>query len=235
MTQIRILVVVKDAEAASAYVCALSEIGVWCDVAHSFQEMSALAVENAYNGFLIDILTLVRCSKEEKAIAYECINLFPVLRVKWEARHKKIKLSPLEQSFSPDSDSALRFFIETRCKSFPARSLRRHNRKTINLNLLYCTGALFSEAESRKSFTINLSAGGIFLHTMTSLDIGDRIWLRFPELSDQTPIAATVRWSQQWGITRCVPGVGLQFETMTSLQEEEIRRMLNLPTFPCTI
>ena len=234
MTQTKILVVVKDTEAGNAYVSALSEIGVICDVAHSFEQMSAMAVENAYNGFLLDILTLVRCSKEEKAIAYECINLFPVLRVKWEERHKKIKLSPLEQSFSPDSDSALRFFIETRCKSFPARSLRRHNRKPINLNLLYCTGDAFSEAESERSFTINLSMGGLFLHTMKSLKGGARIWLRFLEFADQAPIAATVCWSQQWGVTRCIPGVGLQFEAMTEKQEEEIRRILNLSYIPPT-
>ena len=234
MTQTKILVVVKDTEAGNAYVSALSEIGVACDIAHSFEQMSAMAVEKAYNGFLLDILTLVRCSKEEKAIAYECINLFPVLRVKWEARNKKIKLSPLEQSFSPDSDSALRFFIETRCKTFPARSLRRHNRKPINLNLLYCTGNAFSEGESGRSFTINLSVGGLFLHTMKSLNRGERVWLRFLELADQTPIAATVCWSQQWGVTRCVPGVGLQFETMTAAQEEEIRRILNLSNIPVT-
>ena len=234
MTQTKILVVVKDTEAGDAYVSALSEIGVACDIAHSFEQMSELAVENAYNGFLIDILTLVRCSKEEKALAYECINLYPVLRVKWEARHRKIKLSPLEQSFSPDSDSALRFFIETRCKTFPARSLRRHNRKPINLNLVYCTGDAFSETESHKSFTINLSVGGVFLHTMKSLDNGARIWLRFLELTDETPIAATVCWSQRWGVTRCIPGVGLQFETMTKEQETQIRRILNLSNTPVT-
>ena len=240
MTDTKILVVVKDTEAGDAYVNALSDIGVVCDVARSFQQMSEMAVENAYNGFLIDILTLVRCSKEEKAIAYECINLFPVLRVKWEPRHKKIKLSPLEQSFSPDSDTALRFFIETRCKSFPARSLRRHNRKTINLNLLFCTGDAFSEEQSHRSFTINLSVGGVFLHTMRPLEKGERIWLRFLELADQAPIEASVRWSQQWGVTRCIPGAGLQFERLTEMQAREIRRMLNLDLpsspetpFPC--
>lgn len=230
MRDTKILVVVKDTEAGDAYVNALSEIGVACDVAHSFQQMSAMAVENAYNGLLIDILTLVRCSKEEKEIAYECINLFPVLRVKWEARHKKIKLSPLEQSFSPDSDTALRFFIETRCKSFHARSLRNHNRKAINLSLLYCSGDAFSEEQSQKSFTVNLSVDGTFLHTMNQLDKDARVWLRFLELSDQTPIEASVRWSQRWGVTRCIPGVGLRFEKMTETQAQEIRRILKIST-----
>ena len=136
MADTRILIVANDSEAGSAYVQAITDIGVACEIANSFEQMSAMAMETAYNGLIIDILTLVRCSKEEKAIAYECINLFPVLRVKWEARNKKIKLSPLEQSFSSDTDAALNYFIESRCKSFAARSLRRFNRKDSYLSLL---------------------------------------------------------------------------------------------------
>lgn len=227
MTSPKILIVVTDTEAGNAYVQALSEIGVASDVARSFDQMSEMATENAYNGLLVDILTLIRCSKEEKVIAYECINLFPVLRVKWEARHKKIKLSPLEQSFCPDTDSALRFFIENRCKTFPARTLRGHQRRQINLNLLYCKDAGFAEHATHKSFTVNLGPGGVFLHTMQELKQGEKIWLRFHEFADQTPIGATVCWSQRWGVTRCIPGAGIRFESLTAKQEQEIRRILN--------
>ena len=228
MANTKILIVVKDPEAGNAYLEALTEIGVAGDVAHCFEQMSDMATENSYNGFLVDILTLVRCSKEEKVIAYECINLFPVLRVKWEPRQKKIKLSPLEQSFSPDTETALRFFIESRCKSFPARSLRKHRRKQVNLNLLYCTDAAFSEATTHKSFTINIGPEGTFLHTMEQLREGDTLWLRFLEFADQTPIAATVRWSQQWGVTRCIPGAGIRFHSLTAKQEKAIQGIMNL-------
>ena len=186
-----------------------------------------MAMETAYNGLIIDILTLVRCSKEEKVIAYECINFYPVLRVKWEAKHKKIKLSPLEQTFSPDMESALRFFIESRCKSFPARSLRRQKRRPLNLNLLYCSDSSFPVQDTHRSFTVNLSLGGIFLHSMRDLPEGETVWLRFLEFADQTPIAATVRWSQRWGVSRCIPGAGLRFETLTARQEKELQLILN--------
>lgn len=228
MPDTRILVVVKDEEAGDAYAHALSEVGAACDVVHSFDEMSQLATENCYNGFLLDILTLVRCGKEEKVIAYECINLFPVLRVKWEARQKKIKLSPLEQSFSPDTESALRFFIESRCKTFPARSLRRSPRRQINLNLYYSTDPGFSAESTQQSFTINLGTHGLFLYSMQEFPQGDTIWLRFLEFADQTPIPATVRWSQRWGVTRCIPGAGVKFESLTESQDQEIRKLLNL-------
>ena len=228
MPDIKILIVVKDEEAGVAYSNAVSEIGVACDVARSFAEMSQLATDNCYNGFLVDILTLVRCSKEEKVIAYECINLFPVLRVKWEARQKKIKLSPLEQSFSPDTGSALRFFIENRCRNFPARSLRRSPRRQINLNLHYSTDPGFPAGSTHKSFTINLGSHGLFLHTMHDFLQGDTVWIRFLELADQTPIRAIVRWSQPWGVTRCIPGAGVMFESLTKKQEQEIAKLLDL-------
>jgi hypothetical protein len=228
MPNTRILIVVRDEEAGNAYLQALSEVGVACDVAHSFDEMSQLATDNSYNGFLIDILTLVRCSKEEKVIAYECINLFPVMRVKWEARHKKIKLSPLEQSFSPDTESALRFFIESRCKDFPARSLRRSPRRQVNLNLYYSTDPGFPAENTQKSFTINLGTNGLFLYSMQEFLQGDTVWIRFLEFADQTPIPATVRWSQRWGVTRCIPGAGVKFESLTESQHLEILKLLNL-------
>ncbi|HBA89410.1 MAG TPA: PilZ domain-containing protein [Geobacter sp.] len=229
MTDTKILIVVSDAEAGDAYVHALEEIGVSCDVAHSFQQMSEMATSNAYNGMLVDILALVRSSKEDKVIAYECINLFPVLRVKWDARYKRMKLSPLEQGYCPDTETALRYFLENRCKAFPARSLRNHTRKQINLSLLYCVEETFSEEHAHRSFTINLSLRGAFLHTMLPLREGQRVWLRFLEFADRSPLAATVRWSRPWGVTRCIPGAGVQFEGLTEEQEQEIGKILYHP------
>lgn len=229
MPDTKILIVVNDAEAGSAYGHALAEIGVSYDVAHSFPQMSELATRNAYNGMLIDILTLVRSSQEDKVAAYECINLFPVLRVKWESRYKRMKLSPLEQTFCPDTGTALRHFVENRCKVFKARSLRNHTRMQINLNLLYCTGEAFAEERAHKSFTINLSLRGAFLHTMQDLEEGKRIWLRFLEFEDRKPFAATVRWSRQWGVIRCIPGVGVEFEALTEKQRQELEKILYRP------
>lgn len=222
MADIKILIVVGDLEAGMAYTQALSEIGVACDIVPSFHEMSSMAIENAYNGLVIDILTLVRCSKEEKVIAYECINLYPVLRVKWETKQKRIKLSPLEQSFSLNAESALRFFIETRCKAFPARRLRRYKRKQIHLNVLVSPDGTFSAEDTSKAFTVSISPGGLFLHTMQTVEEGETLWLRFVDFADQTPIAATVRWSLEWGQARSIPGVGMSLETISRDQEKEI-------------
>lgn len=225
MADIKVLIVVNNEEAAVAYSLALSEIGVAYDIVPTFGEMSELAIRNAYNGLVVDILTLVRCSKEDKVIAYECINLFPVLRVKWEAKHKQIKLSPLEQTFCPDAESALRFFIDNRCSSFPARSLRRHQRKQVNLNLLVSLDGSFALETTHKTFTLNISDGGAFIHSMQSFEPGQILWLRFLELADQAPIAARVCWSLSWGESRCIPGVGVMFDIISEHQQQEIQRV----------
>jgi len=227
MADTKILIVAKDSEPGHAYADALSGIGVACDIASSFNEMLAMAIETAYNGLVIDILTLVRSSKEEKIIAYECVNLYPVLRVKWETKTKTINLSPLEQSFSPNTESALEFFVENRCRSFPARSLRRHSRKNFNLNVLLSPDGLFSEQNTLKTFTVNISRGGVFLHTPQDLEQGRIVWLRFVEFSEQTPIVATVCWSFKWGQSRSIPGVGLKFDILSEAQENEIKAILN--------
>ena len=225
MTDTRILIVAKDAEASKAYSDALTELDVACDLAPTFHDMSRFVRDNGYNGLLIDILTLVRSSKEEKVIAYECMNLYPVLRVKWESKHKKMKLSPLEETFSPDAESALKSFIDNRCRHFAARQLRRHQRKPIHLNALFSPDGTFDAASTSKAFTVNLSAEGFFLHTTQSFEVGQTLWVRFLELADQAPIAATVRWSVEWGRARCIAGLGMQFKKLSEEQAREIESM----------
>lgn len=219
MAQTKILIIAKDLEAGQAYADALREINVAYDIAASFTEMAAMAIHNSYNGLLVDILTLVRSSKEEKVVAYECFNLYPVLRVKWENKKKKINLSPLEQAFSPDTASALKFFIESRCMPFPARPLRRHSRKSYNLNVLLSPDGEFAEHNTMKTFTLNVSTGGVFVHSSHRFGTGQTVWLKFVEFADHAPIPASVRWFLEWGVSRSIPGLGLRFENLSEAQQ----------------
>jgi Tfp pilus assembly protein PilZ len=223
MPDTRILIVVKDMEAGQAYAEALCAIGVAYDIAESISQMSCLAIEHSYNGLLVDILTLVRSSKEEKVVAYECINLYPVLRVKWDGKKKKINLSPLEQAFSPDVTSTLQLFVESRCRPFHARPLRRYNRKNYNHNVLLSSDGTFSDQSTLKTFSLNISREGIFLHTPEPFAAGNTVWLRFVEYTDQAPIAATVRWSLEWGLSRSIPGIGLKFESLSEAQAQIVK------------
>ena len=220
--------VVKEAEARGAYEEALRRVGVRYDVAESFDEVLRLSVDNAYSGLIIDILTLIRSSKEEKQIAYDCLNFYPSLRVKWDARQKAMNLSPLEQSYSADAETTLDFFIENRCRSFAARSLRKFNRKETVLALLLCASPDSPAGDGLKTFTVNVSQGGAFVHTTDSYAKGETVWLRFRELPDGEPVQAVVCWHVQWGACRSIPGIGVRFEFASQEQADEVRKLAKL-------
>ena len=228
MEDTKILMIVKSAEARAAYEEALSGIEVAYDIAGSFNEVLQMTIENVYSGLLIDILTLIRSSKEEKAIAYDCINCYPSLRVKWDTKQKTMNLSPLEQAFSADTRSTLAFFIEGRCKTFTARSMRRYPRKETVIGLLFADSRQASESDSLKSFTVNISQGGAFVHTTHSFRKGQTVWLRFLEMLECAPIEAEVCWQVEWGVLRGIPGLGLRFKFDSEDQADEVKGMANL-------
>jgi hypothetical protein len=227
MADMKILLVVKEPEARTAYEEALCLVGVAYDVAASFNDVLSMSIENPYSGLMIDILTLVRSSKEEKLIAYDCINFYPTLRVKWDARQKSMNLSPLEQSFSADTKATLGLFIENRCKTFAARSLRRFARKDTSLSVLLSRTAEFSENDAIKTFTVNVSRGGAFLHTTLRFAKGERVWLRFIEMSDPAPVQAVVCWQIEWG-GRSIPGIGVMFDRLSEGQASEVTKIARL-------
>ena len=228
MDEAKILMIVKSAEARAAYEEALQKIGVAYDIASSFTEVQQMTVDNAYNGLMIDILTLIRSSKDEKLIAYDCINCYPSLRVKWDVRQKTMNLSPLEQAFSVNTQSTLTCFVEGRCRSFTARSMRRFPRKESFLGLLLSRNGDFDETHAIKTFTANISQGGAFVHTTHRFIRGDAVWLRFVEIPDAEPIRAVVAWSIEWGVCRGISGIGVKFDALSPEQADDIRQMANL-------
>jgi hypothetical protein len=226
MTDTRILIVVNDGEAGRAYADALGEACVSYDIARSFKDMVAMATDTAYNGLVIDVLTLVRSCKDDKVIAYDCINLYPVLRVKWESREKRINLSLLEQHASRDPQTAFRFFVENRCSTFAPRTLRKFKRKQIHLNAMLSPDENFAPEETEKTFSVTLSQGGAFLHTVKEFEPECRLFVRFADLVERAPIAVQARWSLRWGMTRSIPGIGVSFESLSGSQEQEIEPLL---------
>lgn len=219
----KILMVVREAEARAAYEEALQRVGASYDVAHSFKDLLRMSVDNSYSGLLIDVLTLVRSSKEEKNIAYDCLNFYPSLRVKWDARSKSINLGPMEHCPAQDSEATLSYFIENRCRSFTPRSLRRFTRKDTFLSLVLSAGV--SPGEGVKTFTANVSLGGAFVHTTRPLEKKETVWLRFVEMPDAEPVEATVCWRIDWGTCRSIPGVGVMFAPLPEHRADLIKQM----------
>ena len=223
----RVLMVVKETEARGAYEEALRKVGVEYDLAGSFSDVLTLSVEKAYSGLIIDILTLIRSSKEEKTIAYDCINFYPSLRVKWNPGPKTLDPAPLEQGLSPDTE-ALRRFIEQRCRTFTPRTLRKFNRKDTFLSALLSTSGDCRIEQSLKTFTVNISRGGAFVHTTAPSSKNDVVWLHFPEAAGGGPVKGTVCWQVPWGSSRSIPGIGVRFRFSSAEQEEQISKVAKL-------
>jgi Tfp pilus assembly protein PilZ len=63
---------------------------------------------------------------------------------------------------------------------------------------------------------------------MQHLEEGEQIWLKFVDQAAAAPIAGTVRWALPWGVSRAIPGVGVEFEALSREQEQELEKALNL-------
>ncbi|ACM18628.1 PilZ domain protein [Geotalea daltonii FRC-32] len=226
MESLKVLVVSREGEAMDAYGLALEQIGVNYDVASSFRHLSSMVRKEAYNGMIVDMLTLVRAGKDEKRIAYELMNFFPATHVKWDTRHKSISLSLLGQMSETESVAALRTFIEEKCRPFRSRRLRMYPRKELILNILLSPDPSFPEGLTEKTFTVNVSKGGCFLHTVGPLENGQTVWLKIHEFSDQTPIKAVICWKLAWGEQLTIPGIGVKVEETTPMQMTELSKLL---------
>lgn len=214
--------VVNEPEARQAYEAALRRAGISYDVAESFRDLLRMTIDGAYNGLLIDLFTLIRSSKEEKNIAYDCINFYPTLRLKWDSRVQSISFSPLERGVAPGTEGALTYFMESRCKSFSARSLRRFNRKDSYLSLVLAGAS--GAAAGVKTFTVNISQGGAFVHTTEPHRKDDRVSFSVPDLAVGS-VEAVVCWSIPWGGCRSIPGIGVMFDGLSEEQVTWLRQI----------
>src|ERR1039457_2283166 len=226
MTATRILLIVNEGASMDAYVAALSKIDVSFDIARTFVEMQRMARENPYNGLLFDVVSLVRASKNEKKIGYDCINYFPSMRIMWDAKNTTIKTLLFEHANQAENGLGLQHFIEKNCRDSIARKLRSSPRKDVVRSILLSGESGFTDKITDKKFSLNISEGGAFVHTMREFGQGDTVWLRFVDFVDQTPIKATVCRQVPWGQKNMIPGVGLKFESLSETQANEIEQIV---------
>lgn len=225
MSHTKILIVADVDGAKEAYAEAATRFHVSWEVAFSFKECLRRATEDSFSGIIIDILTLLRSSQDEKNIAYDLINLYPTLRLTWDKRNRQINLGLLEQSYFIDPEAELRLFME-RCRSFSPRSMRKHDRVPVCLNALLSADESCPEGTSARTFTVNISEGGAFLHTVAPYERGEVVWLTLTDLADTAPIKGRVCWKIEWGLPhRAVPGIGVQFEIISQGQVQELQRI----------
>lgn len=219
MENIRILLVAAPGENRKAYLGALRSFDVECDVAESLHDVVLNHNKIKYNGFLIDIPTLLRSSASDKAEANLLSDNFPVMRLSHKAG-EGVRCIPTGK-FSGHG-STLGDFFKDSCRSFTARSLRGTKRTNKVLHVLLNRDINSPQSHMEKSVALNFSAEGCFLYAVSKWKREDTLWITIMELDDKTPIKAQVQWVVPWGVKSQMPGIGVNFLSLSEEQADQI-------------
>ncbi len=213
------MLVCKEGEAKEAYLKETKSIGVEVDVVPTYDELFKKMINDPYQGIMVDLVTNIKASKEEKFIAQEALQTFPTAQLKWDRDSGSIFAVSLGQTFS---NGTLHDFINAECKPFPARSVRLQPRKNVNFNALLAKGEVINKECLERTITINVSKGGCFLFSVQDWSNISHACFIINELQDKSPIVGKVCWFVEWGKTTTIPGIGISFKHIKQGQLEEI-------------
>jgi hypothetical protein len=216
---VKLILVCREGEARQAYLNEAKAIGMQIDVVSAYGELFNAMIETPYQGVMVDLITSMKASKEEKGIAQEIIEVFPIIQLKWDDESKVIRTISLSKSQNSDS---LADFVSTECEAFSPLAIRLNVRKSIHFNTVICREEKMTEKNIEKTVTINASKGGCFLFSVQDWSRSLQAWIIINELQDKTPISGDIRWKMEWGKTMMIPGIGINFKQIKTNQLEEL-------------
>ena len=224
----RILLVAQPGEACALYEAALHGIGALVDTVASIDRFHGAVTHFAYNGIVIDIPTKIKALSEHKDLVYSIMGRFPVIQVNVDRRNGRIRALLYGQH---ERTGPLEDLIRETCWNSPPRKLRAEERKPLHYNVLLSTTRQFDPQTLIRTVTLDVSRKGCFLFSSARFQVGARVWLRIMDLYDQTPISGIVRHKIKWGEAMAVPGIGVEFETISENQRQSLLTPVR-PTAP---
>ena len=219
MMSVKLILVCKEGNARQAYLKEAKYLDCTVTVVPSFTELFQELRSAPYQGIMIDLITGMKASREEKGIVQEALEVFPVVQLKWESETDGIHIL---SSGSSSGSPTLHDFVARQCYDFPARPLRQYSRKPVNFNVTMSKNEVLYEKFLEYTVTINASRGGCFLFSTRQWKTMENVWFIINELQDKTPIVGEVRWFARWGKTMRIPGIGIKFKQITEEQQEEL-------------
>ena len=217
---IRTIVVAGDEIDRNRYQQLVTAHGVECLATGNLHEMFELLKQQAYHGLLIDLATLVKADKAEKAKCHELLRLYPTLRLRWDEKTEQPRCL-LYGSLS-NTGMSIQIFIEEHCRKFEGRRIRKHKRVSVHYNTLIAKNEQFQGPDVERATTIDISVGGCSILTQQNWTIGETVWIRFMEFSDPSPIPVKICRYTPWGIPMEFPSIGVCFLSLTPAQLEQI-------------
>ena len=222
---IRLILVCNEGPAKQAYLREAASIGIEVDAVATFGEFFKAMLTMAYQGILLDLVTSVKSTQEEKGIVQEILDVFPLLQLKWDPETNTIHT--ISRGMSANS-STLAQFVARECQPFKPSAIRLNVRKSMNFNILICKQEAMTQANTENSVTLNISKGGCFLFSCQDWSNASNVWFAINELKDKTPINGEIRWRQSWGISMAIPGIGVSIKQLTSQQRVELIEQYSL-------
>lgn len=197
-----------DDDATAEYARLVRHLGADCFVAHAPEDIANILRSAPLHGVVLDMPTAVRIKGPDKQWVFKLLELYPLIRLRYSRKQNTITVLGADQ----EASAALEAFLEGPCASFPPRTIRRIERKTLHFNVI-----LWREDDDHGELTVveNFTPLGCFVITSTPMPPGERVAVVFPgagKNGDHLQVAARVIHHEPWGSRRSLPGVGLVFE-----------------------
>lgn len=223
MGEIKVLLVAGPGLSRDAYERRLTELNAEYDAIDGFDEIEGRLTETLYNGLLLDVPTMIHSSVSGKAKTHALFERYPVLRIIYDASADEIR--GLAFGHTVREGQPLKDFITKVCPKFEPRSIRLTIRREVAISVYVLDSPDMDISEADKSVLFNICQDGVFLFSVEPMDKDEALWLRIVDNPGLGTMKAVVRWSEPWGRTGKIPGLGLEFTDLSEDQQAEIKKI----------
>ncbi|MCE5248038.1 MAG: PilZ domain-containing protein [Candidatus Polarisedimenticolia bacterium] len=220
MRDVRLILMARPGPACDALRAEIEACGAACLTAANPVEMRETLFREPVNGLALDVPTLVAADRIGKGIIRHLVDLYPVVRVRWDAAAGKA--FALYFGKTEGELGGLGTFVARDCAVFRARKLRSEARIAASLPALLCRGPAFDAASASKTVVVDVSLSGCFLYCVEPWEAGERATFVLPDVAGAAPIAGVVRRVVPWGDPYSMPGIGVRFDEMPQERADAI-------------
>lgn len=217
----KLIILAPPGNARDLYLATVLKCGIGADAASSCHEMFELMAKNAYCGALLDFFTKMKSSTSEKKVLDDISEGFPMMIVKTSQEPGYIQAFSYSDVKKVES---IESFIQKECINAKPRIIKASERKNLIFNVIVSDNPKFTGPGLERTVTVNVSANGCFIFSVSERPIDSSVWIIFREITDKTPIKAVVKEFLPWGQKRRFPGFFVEFESIRESQVKEIWR-----------
>lgn len=217
-----VLLVSRSASRTQLYREALDARGISCLAISELKEVALLASGTPLSGILLDMPVLIKASPGDKTATEDILKALPSAYLNIAPATDSIKL--LTANDTQGIAKSVDEFAEL-CKGFTPRLVRPKDRYPLHLQALLMTTA---QDSPERTVTLNVSPKGCFLFSANpEWQLEQQVSIQFIDLADTAPVIATICWLRLWGTGKHhIPGIGVNFTTISESQQAQIIHLL---------